>query len=100
LVLEKIYGAFTERPYKNYQPGQPLVETRLEPDEFSWKVLMESAMDEGGKEMAQWGGGSAGGGKECFGFAPTTKAKTMTLTFAVYQDRYAEFEAMPEVVGK
>ena len=97
LLLEKIYGAYSERPYDSFQTIQPLIQLRLEPEGGPTHVLLMRAVDEEGKEIGRWGGGAMGDGKYCFSFAPTSKAKTMTLTFAVYESRFAEFEAMPVV---
>ena len=95
LLLEKIYGAYSERPYQNFQTIQPLVQLRLKSEGRPTNVLLVRAEDEDGKDIGRWGGGLMDDRKYCFAFAPTSKAKKMTLTFAVYENRFVEFKAMP-----
>jgi hypothetical protein len=97
--LEKVYGSYAARPTNDFQPSQPFLQARITPATNSMNLQLIRGVDETGTGMWPAGMSELGSGRYQFSFGPFTHAKSMTLTFAVHQSRFAEFEAMPVVVS-
>ena len=95
LILDSIDGAHVLRPANFFHAKQPVIVARLEPATNSFHLQLVRALDESGTEIQLAGSVATSEGDYEFGLAPSAKAKTMTLTFAVLQSRFIEFEATP-----
>ncbi|MDB6022797.1 MAG: hypothetical protein JWQ04_2654 [Pedosphaera sp.] len=99
LLVENIYAARAPRPISSVQPSQPVMEARLTPATNSVHLQLIRAVNEAGTEMPCWSTDRTGKGEYYFAFDPGVRASSMTLTFAVHQSRFAEFEATPILVS-
>lgn len=99
VILDAIYSVTDGNPTNAFQSDHPFIMARIAPTTNSFHLLLLAASDENGAEISLRGMSGPDKGAYQFGLDPKAKTGSITLTFALHQSRFAEFEAVPVVVS-